>query len=62
MDENKPQAEALAISGDRILRVGSNSEIEALRGPETEVMDLEGQFVMPGLSKGMAISPAWGKA
>ncbi|MBK8652638.1 MAG: amidohydrolase [Haliscomenobacter sp.] len=52
VDDSKPQAEALAISGDRILRVGSNSEIEALRGPETEVMDLEGQFVMPGFIEG----------
>lgn len=43
-----PQAEAIAIKGDTIQSVGSNSEIKKLIGENTEVIDLDGKFVMPG--------------
>ncbi len=42
-------ADAIAISGSSILAVGSLSEIDAHRGPETEVVDLQGATVLPGL-------------
>jgi predicted amidohydrolase YtcJ len=42
-------AEAMAVKGDRILAVGSNSEIEALAGGQTQQIDLEGKTVLPGL-------------
>jgi predicted amidohydrolase YtcJ len=42
-------AEAVAIRGDRILRVGSDAEILALKRPQTEVIDLGGKMVLPGL-------------
>lgn len=42
-------AEAIAVRGDRIIRVGSNSEVMALRGPKTETIDLTGKMVLPGL-------------
>jgi len=41
--------EAIALRGERILRVGSDREVLALRGPRTEVVDLAGKMVMPGL-------------
>lgn len=44
------RAEALAISGDRILAVGSRAEIMKLKGPETKIVDLGGHFVMPGFN------------
>lgn len=44
----QPEAEALAIVQNRIVRVGKNSEIKKLIGPETRVIDLEGNFVLPG--------------
>jgi predicted amidohydrolase YtcJ len=47
-DEAHPQAEALAISGDRLLAVGSNAEIRALGLPDTAVLDLHGRLVIPG--------------
>ncbi len=47
-DEAAPEAEAIAISGNRIIAVGSNDEIRALAGPSTEVMELDGRFAMPG--------------
>ncbi|HEY5775771.1 MAG TPA: amidohydrolase [Xanthomonadales bacterium] len=48
MDENLPMAEAVAIMGDRILAVGSNAELSALRGPLTRVIDATGSTVTPG--------------
>ena len=48
MDENQPQAQAIALAGETILAVGSNAEILALRGPATQVIDLGGRTVLPG--------------
>lgn len=42
-------AEAMAVRGDKILALGSNSEILALAGPETKKFDLKGRTVLPGL-------------
>jgi predicted amidohydrolase YtcJ len=42
--------EAIAIRGDHILAVGTNAEIEKLKGPQTRVIDLAGRFVMPGFN------------
>jgi predicted amidohydrolase YtcJ len=42
-------AEALAVTGDRIAAVGSNSEVLALAGPQTRRVDLGGKTVLPGL-------------
>jgi len=49
MDEKNPRAQAIAIRGDKILAVGSNQQIERFRGKGTEVLDLEGKTVVPGL-------------
>ncbi|MEK7674802.1 MAG: amidohydrolase [Verrucomicrobiota bacterium] len=40
---------AMAVQGNRILLVGGNAEVMKLKGPRTEVMDLRGRMVMPGL-------------
>jgi predicted amidohydrolase YtcJ len=45
----QPKAEALAIAGERILRVGTRQEVEALRGSSTRLVDLSGATVVPGL-------------
>jgi len=42
--------EAIAVRGDRIEAVGKNSDIEKLKGPQTQVIDLGGHFVMPGFN------------
>ncbi len=52
VNEANPWVEAVAIKGDRVMRVGTTPEIEALRGDSTEVIDLEGQFAMPGFIEG----------
>jgi predicted amidohydrolase YtcJ len=42
--------EAIAVRGDRIEAVGKNIEIEKLKGPQTQVIDLGGHFVIPGFN------------
>jgi len=42
--------EAIAVRGDRIQAVGKNLDVLKLKGPETEVIDLGGRFVMPGFN------------
>ncbi len=44
--------EAIAISGYRIAATGTNDEISAYIGPETEVIELNGRFAMPGFIEG----------
>jgi len=44
------RAEAIATRGDRIEAVGENAEILKLRGPDTQVIDLGGHFVMSGFN------------
>ncbi len=46
-DAGRPEAEAVAIDGDRITAVGSSSEILAMAGG-APVVDLRGAFVTPG--------------
>ena len=40
--------EAIAVAGDRVLAVGTNDEILALAGPDTQRIDLAGRAVYPG--------------
>ena len=40
----------LAIEGGRVVLAGSDKQVLALRGPKTEVIDLQGAFVMPGFN------------
>jgi predicted amidohydrolase YtcJ len=46
-DPARPDAEAIAIAGDRIAAVGSTAEIRARAGGAA-IVDLGGQFVVPG--------------
>ena len=43
VDERFTIAQALAISGDRIVAVGTNQEINRLSGPSTRRIDLGGK-------------------
>lgn len=47
-DDARPSAQAVAIRGDRIVAVGTNTEALVMRGPGTEVRDLQGRFLAPG--------------
>lgn len=48
MDENRPLAESVAVTGNRILAVGSDDELKGLVGPNTKVIDGTGTTVTPG--------------
>lgn len=49
MDAANPVAEALAVSQGKIVKVGPQAEILALRGGGTALIDLGGRMLMPGL-------------
>ena len=44
-----PGAEAIVVTGKDIVFVGSDEDAEAYIGPQTEVVELEGRLVLPGL-------------
>jgi predicted amidohydrolase YtcJ len=49
-DPAHPWAQAVAIEGSTIQAVGSDAAVLALAGPDTEVRDLGGKTVIPGLN------------
>jgi predicted amidohydrolase YtcJ len=50
VDKQLPKAQAMAVIGDRIVAVGSNTEIDSWRGPQTQVIDGGGKLVLPGFN------------
>src|SRR4030043_867919 len=44
----QPWAEAVAMDGDRISRVGRTADIKKLAGKKTRIIDLKGALVLPG--------------
>jgi predicted amidohydrolase YtcJ len=51
LSEAKPKiVSAIAISKGNVLAVGSDAQIKRLAGPQTQLRDLNGIFVMPGLN------------
>ncbi len=48
VDAARATADAVAVSAGRIAAVGSGADIDALRGPATRVVDLDGAMVLPG--------------
>ena len=48
MDANKPLAQAVAVRRGAIAAVGTDQEILALRGPSTEIVDLQKKLLLPG--------------
>ena len=48
MDPAAPRAAAVAVSAGRITAVGGRGSIEALAGPETQVIDAGGRTLLPG--------------
>jgi predicted amidohydrolase YtcJ len=52
MERSAPQAQAIAVRGDRIVAVGGASTVKARIGPTTQVIDLQGRLVIPGFIEG----------
>ena len=50
VDPVRPVAEAMAIRGEVITRVGANADVRQLAGPLTRVIDADGRRVIPGFN------------
>src|SRR5262245_57202083 len=49
-DGGSDLAEAVAVTGNKVVRVGSNREIQRLRRAQTVVVDAKGGAVLPGFN------------
>src|SRR5215475_2855529 len=49
-DSGSPWATAMLVRGEIILAIGDEDEVTALSEKGTQVVDLEGRFVMPGFN------------
>jgi predicted amidohydrolase YtcJ len=49
---SQPEAQAIAIAGDRIVALGSSGDIRRYIGAATRVIDVNGQLVIPGFVEG----------
>ena len=58
-DRNSSKARAVAIKGNRIAAVGDNEQIKALIGGGTEVVDLDGRTVLPGINDSHSHTALW---
>lgn len=50
VDKSRPNAEALAVLGERIVAVGSSAEVDTWHGPQTKVLDAQGKLLLPGFN------------
>ncbi len=49
VNPNQPWVSAIAVEDGRFVAVGSDSEVKALATKSTRMVDMEGQFMMPGM-------------
>ncbi len=52
LEQNGPEAQGLAARGGKIVAIGSNKTVDALSGPSTRVIDLDGRLAIPGFIEG----------
>ncbi len=50
VEKGLPEAQAVAVLGDRIVAVGSNADVEAWSSPHTTVVDAHGKLLLPGFN------------
>ncbi len=48
VDDNNPEAQAVAVRNGKIQAIGSETEVLKYEGPNTEVIDLKGNTLLPG--------------
>ncbi|MFC2953639.1 amidohydrolase [Marinicaulis aureus] len=48
-NEERAFADAMAVRGEEIYAIGGADDMEALKGADTEIIDLKGRLVLPGL-------------
>nr|WSX52169.1 amidohydrolase [Streptomyces sp. NBC_00974] len=59
LDPARPEARAVAVLGGTIVAVGDEADVRDWRGPGTEVTDLAGATLTPGLTDAHS-HPVWG--
>jgi len=52
LDARVPEAQAIAARGGAIVAVGTTADVARFIGPATQVIELNGQFAMPGFIEG----------
>jgi predicted amidohydrolase YtcJ len=52
MDRDRPKAQAVAVSGNRISAIGSHAEVMSEKGAATRIVDAGGGTVIPGFVEG----------
>ncbi len=62
VNPRQPEAEAVAITGSRIIAVGTTTEITKLKDAQTAVIDLAGRRVLPGFNDAHVHFYAGGKS
>lgn len=50
LDRENPVAQAVAVRDGKFIAVGTNDEVMQLRNEETEIIDLKGLVIIPGLN------------
>jgi predicted amidohydrolase YtcJ len=60
VDKNFSIAQAVAVKNEKIIAVGSNRDIKKLAGSNTEVIDLKGKTMLPGINDAHAHVTDWG--
>ncbi len=60
MDQNLTFFQAMAIRDDKVWRLGTDLEIRELAGPQTQLVDLKGRTVTPGLIDVHTHPQMWG--
>ena len=48
VDDNNPEAQAVAVHDGKIQAIGSETEVSKFKGSKTEVIDLKGNTLLPG--------------
>src|SRR5687768_15856696 len=49
-NKSQPKAQAVAVSGNKIVAVGTDAQIRAFAGPRTKLIDVGGKAVVPGFN------------
>jgi predicted amidohydrolase YtcJ len=62
VDDAVPEAQAIALRGDRIVELGSSTSIQRFVGPKTRLIDAAGQLVIPGFVESHAHFTGVGEA
>ena len=52
LEDTQPQVEALAVGGNRIAAIGTTAAMRRHIGQKTQVIDVQGQLVIPGFVEG----------